>query len=246
MWTNRQLKLQARHLLSHFYWLGFCACLIVFGLEIIAETETYLEILTLSLEATETFVHIPFHIAVPLFMHSLVFTVVAHVIKFFVLNPLIIGEKRYFMENDGKRAKFSDTFFPFKSRYYFNMILTMFLKWASIFLGFICLVAPGIMLFYSFKMVPYILAQNPSLSPIQVLKLSFAMTRGHKFHMFLLDLSFSGWFLLCILTLGIGFLFLNPYYYASYDELYFFLSKKAIDEDGSLKDVFAVARSAQN
>lgn len=46
------------------------------------------------------------------------------------------------------------------------------------------------------------------------------MMRGHKLELFLLHLSFIGWFLLCILTLGIGFLWLTPYVHSTQAAFY--------------------------
>ena len=40
---------------------------------------------------------------------------------------------------------------------------------------------------------------------------SMAMMEGNKMKLFMLDLSFIGWAILCIFTLGIGLLFLQPY-----------------------------------
>ena len=55
---------------------------------------------------------------------------------------------------------------------------------------------------------------------------SMAMMSGHKMKMFLLDLSFIGWAILCCFTLGIGFLFLAPYVEASHAAFYEDLKKE--------------------
>ena len=41
---------------------------------------------------------------------------------------------------------------------------------------------------------------------------------GEKWHLFLLQLSFIGWYLLCLPTFGLGILFLTPYYMATMAE----------------------------
>ena len=69
----------------------------------------------------------------------------------------------------------------------------------------------GIIFAYAWRMVPYILLDNPELTATQALKKSREMMRGHKLDLFLLDLSFIGWLLLSIITLGVGLLFVNPY-----------------------------------
>src|SRR6056297_2768243 len=76
--------------------------------------------------------------------------------------------------------------------------------------------------------VPYILADNPSIGHSRAIDLSKQMTMGEKFDIFVLDLSFLGWFLLGALALGIGVLFVQPYYDATNAELYFKLREKAL------------------
>ncbi len=76
---------------------------------------------------------------------------------------------------------------------------------------------------YSYRLVPYLLADNPSLGGRRALKLSKAMTRGSKWKLFMLDLSFIGWILLCLLCICFPwvtlFLF-APYYYMTWAEAY--------------------------
>ena len=60
-------------------------------------------------------------------------------------------------------------------------------------------------------LVPYILKDNPELSIMDTLRLSRKMMEGHKWQLFKLQLSFIGWLLLGLLTLGIGYLWLLPY-----------------------------------
>ena len=69
--------------------------------------------------------------------------------------------------------------------------------------------------------------------PSSILKLNLTivpyvgvMMSGHKMKMFLLDLSFIGWAILCCFTLGIGFLFLAPYVEASHAAFYEDLKKE--------------------
>ena len=73
------------------------------------------------------------------------------------------------------------------------------------------LIVPGIIKAYSYAMTPYILVDRPELSVRDAIRLSGRMMSGRKLDLFCLHLSFIGWMLLCILTLGIGILFLSPY-----------------------------------
>ena len=80
-----------------------------------------------------------------------------------------------------------------------------------VFLWSLLLVIPGIVKAYSYAMTPYIIEEYPELSSTEAIHRSRMMMRGHKFDLFWLWLSFIGWMFLCILTAGIGFLWLCPY-----------------------------------
>ena len=73
------------------------------------------------------------------------------------------------------------------------------------------LMIPGIVLAFAYSQVPFILHDNPELRPVDVLRESRLMMKGHKRELFLLMLSFFGWMILAVFTLGIGMLWLAPY-----------------------------------
>lgn len=81
----------------------------------------------------------------------------------------------------------------------------------------------------SYSMTAYILTDNPYIGYERALKLSIAMTNGHKWNMFVLGLSFIGWSLLALLTFGLGFLFLAPYIASTEAQLYVKLRDNAIN-----------------
>ena len=89
----------------------------------------------------------------------------------------------------------------------------------------------GIILGYAYKMVPFLMHDYPELSTREVLRTSREMMRGHKWDLFLLELSFLGWGLLSILTLGIGLLWLTPYIYAAEAHFYEDLKAETIVEE---------------
>ena len=61
-------------------------------------------------------------------------------------------------------------------------------------------------------MMPYILAEDPDMPTKEVFAMSREMMRGQKWKAFVLDLSFLGWGILSLLTLGIvGIFYVNPY-----------------------------------
>jgi uncharacterized membrane protein len=73
------------------------------------------------------------------------------------------------------------------------------------------LVIPGIIKSYSYALVPYLLKDNKKLEYNDVITKSRKLMDGHKFDLFVLDLSFLGWAILACLTFGIGFLWFVPY-----------------------------------
>ena len=73
------------------------------------------------------------------------------------------------------------------------------------------LIVPGIVKSYSYAMTYYILKDEPELKYNAAIEKSMSMMNGYKMKLFLLDLSFIGWMILSVLTLGIGLLFLQPY-----------------------------------
>lgn len=98
-------------------------------------------------------------------------------------------------------------FQEFNSRVYLTSLLTT----AYTLLWFMLLIIPGIIKGYSYSMTYYVLEDNPDLSGDKAIEESMRLMDGHKWELFCLHLSFIGWALLCILTLGIGILWLIPY-----------------------------------
>ncbi len=98
-------------------------------------------------------------------------------------------------------------FREFNSRVYVTTLLTMVytLLWTLL------LIIPGIIKAYSYSMTYYVLEDNPELSGDKAIEESMRLMSGHKWELFWLHLTFIGWALLCILTLGIGIFWLVPY-----------------------------------
>jgi uncharacterized membrane protein len=69
-------------------------------------------------------------------------------------------------------------------------------------------------------LTPYIIYDNPEISPLQAITLSRKMMDGYKWKAFLIILSFIGWFLLVVFTLGLAALFVTPYLTATNAEFY--------------------------
>lgn len=96
-------------------------------------------------------------------------------------------------------------------------------------------VIPGIIKFYAYSQIYFILADHPTMSVRKALELSKIMTRGYKGDLFFLDLSFLGWVLLSYLVGGLGFIILEPYHLGSRVAAYRFLKEQALST-GILKE----------
>jgi len=87
-------------------------------------------------------------------------------------------------------------------------------------LWFFLLIIPGIIAAIAYSQVYYLLADHPGLSPIDAIRNSRELMRGHKWQYFCLGWRFFGWMILCMFTLGIGLLWLIPYMQTAYTEFY--------------------------
>ena len=136
---------------------------------------------------------------------------VSILISLFILVPLAYGYNVAFL--DFKRTvqavKIEQLFDGFKD--YSRVVLTGLLQGIYIFLWTLLLIVPGIIKSLSYSQTNYILRDYPELKNNAAIELSMAMMKGHKFDYFCLILSFIGWILLGILTLGIGLLWVSPY-----------------------------------
>jgi len=94
-------------------------------------------------------------------------------------------------------------------------------NWMVIILGFILVILiPLIYISLSVSQVFFIISDNENISGLEAFKKSWILMKNQKLNLFLLQLSFIGWVILSILTLFLGFIFLNPYIYTSYAKFF--------------------------
>ena len=113
-------------------------------------------------------------------------------LRIFLCNPMRIGASRFFLCNSREPASLHELGYAFSGRY-------------------------G----NAYLMVPYILADDSDMDPMDAIRLSEQMMQGQKWNAFVLELSFLGWHILSSFTLGILEIFyVSPYVEATRAELY--------------------------
>lgn len=149
----------------------------------------------------------------------------------FISEPLTVGGKKYFLKaRENKETRISTILDVYKNKNWFHIAGIMFLKNLYNLLWFLTIIG-GFIKTYEYRMIPYILAQNPKVSKKEAFDLSKQMMKGNKWKAFVLDMSFFLWNLLSVLTFGLlGILYVNPYNLATNTELYIVLKEKAIKE----------------
>ena len=130
--------------------------------------------------------------------------------SFLISGPLALGITGYFLRvSRNGDAILNDMFAGFKN--FGNALLANLLVGLLTALAMILLIVPGVIVACGYAQVNRIMHDNPSMSGTDAMKASWQLMDGKKMDYFILNLSFIGWALLCILTVGIGFLFLSPY-----------------------------------
>ncbi|MCR5773840.1 MAG: DUF975 family protein [Lachnospiraceae bacterium] len=151
--------------------------------------------------------------------------VISLAISIFLLEPLLIGCHKFFKDAGQDRTYDLGTMGFAFSKNYLNIVKIMFLVMIKVFLWTLLLIIPGIIKSFEYRMIPYILMDNPDISSKDAFARSKELMNGNKWHSFLLDLSFIGWVLLGILTCGILLIFyVEPYMLATDAELYLTLN----------------------
>lgn len=159
----------------------------------------------------------------------LVISILSMLFSFFVGLPLKVGRSRFFMEN----LYYKDTgatriLFLYRQGYIIKPCIIMTIFSAMLFVSGLTVIF-YFPIYYMYKQVPYILAENPTVGIKQAFKLSRQMMKGYKWRAFLLDLSFAGWHILSILSLGaVGIFYTNSYTSAANAKLYLIVRKNAI------------------
>lgn len=110
----------------------------------------------------------------------------------------------------------------------------------------ILLIVPGIIKGLAYSMYPYVLRDEPDLSVWQTLKKSEAIMKGYKGKLFLMYLSFVGWFILGAFTFGILYIWLTPYVMTSTVKFYDDVRRAYYNGNDPARPAFSISSDEEN
>lgn len=161
-------------------------------------------------------------IAVPGYLVYMVVLGVAGIVPFasvLLAGPFALGLAIFALKFARNRdPEISNIFDGFKN--FGDALAAAILMWLVIVLGLILFIVPGIILALGLSQTMFILADEPEIGPVEALKKSWEMMKGHKTDYFVLGLRFIPWAFLCLLTFGIGFFWLGPYMQVTFANFY--------------------------
>ena len=222
MWNRKEAKETAKKYLKNNYWPSFFMGLVLYfsGSSLSSSLISFESKKETTKESWGTFADL---INFPYFKYFLIgglFIGLAFILlRIFIGYTFEVGAIRFFIKNISVGATEYGLKEYFEKEKMKNIIKTMILRDVYNTLWFFALIIPGIIKFYQYRMIPFVLADNPHLEPERVFELSKKMTDGEKFNLFVTDFSFILWYILGSILI-IGNLFVNPYYVSTCTNIY--------------------------
>ena len=143
-----------------------------------------------------------------------------NILSLFIVPPIGVGMALFFLNlHDGNKLEIRTIFNPFKE-VWLNSVLAYFMMIVIIIIGSILFIIPGIIASLMFSQVFYIIAEDNKIDPYNALVKSKKMMDGNKWKLFKIILRILLLAIVCILTLGIGFIWLAPYQNSVYAKFY--------------------------
>jgi uncharacterized membrane protein len=134
--------------------------------------------------------------------------------------PIAVGLALFFINvHDGNKLEIKTIFNPFKE-VWTNSVLAYLMMIVIVIIGTILFIIPGIIATLMFSQIFYIIAEDKEIDPYNALVKSKQMMEGNKWKLFKILLRILLLAIGCILTLGIGFIWLAPYQNAVYAKFY--------------------------
>lgn len=231
MWIRSDLKARAKDSLRGGYWMAFAICLVVNGISsaasgVATQVEQFIVTIQILISGADMERITPMQEFLMLLPGMLVGFILLTLVSLCLTSPLGVGQYRFFMDARAGRREFNNVMFGFTGNFK-NIVKTMFFLQLKVYLWSLLLVIPGIIKSYEYFFVPFLLSENPNMSTKRAFEISKQMSNGEKMNIWVMQLSFVGWTLLGLLACFIGIMFVLPYYYASFAELYAAMRDKA-------------------
>lgn len=248
MWTRKELKDNAKNALSRNYWPSVAVSLIIMALcsgggvaysasNSSTDPSTSAVSQDLMNANVDTYVAMFITMMITVFAVAMIAVIINSAIAIFVANPMLVGGERFFLTNgtEGQNAQVGLLGYGFKDGRYMNIVKTIFLKDLFQWLWSLLLIVPGIIKGYEYRMIPYLMAENPQMDYKTAFALSKKMMDGEKWNAFVLDLSFIGWSILCLCTcFALEVFYVGPYRRYTNAQLYLSLRNR-LQEEGILE-----------
>ncbi|MBN2299593.1 MAG: DUF975 family protein [Acholeplasmataceae bacterium] len=133
------------------------------------------------------------------------------IIEFIIAAIFIFGTTKMFIETSSNQQPVLEDILLIGFKH--NPVRTIVLHFLInlfVFLWLLLLIIPGIIKLYAYSMSFYLLFRKPELSATEAIDESKTLTEGYKLELFVLDLSYFGWYFIGLFTLGILWLWVYP------------------------------------
>lgn len=173
--------------------------------------------------------------------------VISALVYIFFIQVFLVGFYRFLLENRRyTKTQVSRILFPWSIKRGIHIAWVMLVRRVYELLWFLTIIG-GCIKHYSYRMVPFIMAENPDMSAKEAITLSRQMMDGYKRKAFLFDLSYIGWHIISAFTVSlVSIFYFRPYKYAAETELYMFIranaKEKGIENADKLKDTLLDAQ----
>jgi len=144
----------------------------------------------------------------------LLIPVLGTVAYYLLLGPLVYGLSNFYLRISRNAGASTEELFSGFRRFVPSFVLFLLIL-IFVTLWSLLLIIPGIIAYYRYSQAFFILRDNPQIGALEAIRRSKELMVGNKGRLFVLNLSFIGWFLLTIPTLGIGMLWVGPYQYTA-------------------------------
>lgn len=154
-------------------------------------------------------------------INAAVNTIIPGIAALILTGPFAYGLNYIFLKQtrDGSPMNFTDMFKGFTDDIGQNILIGLLSTLFTVLWGLL-FVIPGIVKAYAYSFAYYVKADHPDYDWKRCIDESIALTNGHKWELFILDLSFIGWLIVGALCFGVGTLWVTPYMAASKSQFY--------------------------